>query len=80
MEYWDGRDRREGTNLDWLQHKETILGQLRELKQGTKETDEKVTTMQVSLAVLNTKLMVASAVSSFIVATVVSVLGLVLKS
>lgn len=79
MSDWDGVDRRDSQDLDWLQHKETILQQLRDLKQSTKDTDEKVTTMQVTLAVLNTKLMVASGISSFVVATVVSVLGLVVK-
>lgn len=71
MAEWDGHDRR-SVDLDWLQHKETILNQLKELKATTKETDDKVTLMKVDLAVLNTKLMVASAVSSTVVGTIVA--------
>lgn len=74
MPEWDGRDRR-SIDTDWLQHKENILNQLKELKTSTKETDDKVTSMKVDLAVLNTKLMVASGISSFVVATVISIIG-----
>lgn len=70
----DGHERR-SIDMDWLQHKENILSQLKELKTSTKETDDKVTSMKVDLAVLNTKLMVASGISSFVVATVISVIG-----
>lgn len=74
MADWDGHDRR-SIDMDWLLHKENILNQLKELKTSTKETDDKVTSMKVDLAVLNTKLMVASGLSSFVVATVISVIG-----
>ena len=74
MAEWDGHDRR-SIDMDWLQHKENILNQLKELKTSTKETDDKVTSMKVDLAVLNTKLMVASGISSFVVATVISIIG-----
>ena len=74
MAEWDGHDRR-SIDMDWLLHKENILNQLKELKTSTKETDDKVTSMKVDLAVLNTKLMVASGLSSFVVATVISVIG-----
>lgn len=74
MAEWDGHERR-SIDMDWLQHKENILSQLKELKTSTKETDDKVTSMKVDLAVLNTKLMVASGISSFVVATVISVIG-----
>ena len=79
MDEYNGHERRESTNLDWLQHKENILSQLKDLKRSTSKTDEKVTTMQVSLAILNTKMMMASMASSFIVATVISIIGLVIK-
>lgn len=74
MPEWDGHERR-SIDMDWLQHKENILNQLKELKTSTKETDDKVTSMKVDLAVLNTKLMVASGISSFVVATVISIIG-----
>jgi len=74
MADWDGHDRR-SIDMDWLLHKENILNQLKELKTSTKETDDKVTSMKVDLAVLNTKLRVASGLSSFVVATVISVIG-----
>ena len=74
MAEWDGYDRR-SIDMDWLQHKENILNQLKELKTSTKETDDKVTSMKVDLAVINTKLIVASGISSFVVATVISVIG-----
>lgn len=79
MNDFSGDEIKEGINLDWLKHKETILNQLKDLKQSTKETDEKVTSMQVNLAVLNTKLMVASAISSFVVATTISLIGIGIK-
>lgn len=74
MPEWDGHERR-SIDMDWLQHKENILNQLKELKTSTKETDDKVTSIKVDLAVLNTKLMVASGISSFVVATVISIIG-----
>lgn len=74
MPEWDGYERR-SIDMDWLQHKENILNQLKELKTSTKETDDKVTSVKVDLAVLNTKLMMASGISSFVVATVISIIG-----
>ena len=57
-------------------YKELILAEIKTLKDDfktfRKDTEEKVATMQVTLAILNTKLMTMSAVSSAIVGTVVA--------
>ena len=57
-------------------YKELILMEIKTLKDNfkdfQKETHEKVNTMQVTLAVLNTKLMAMSAISSAITGTVVA--------
>ena len=57
-------------------YKELILAEIKTLKDDfktfRKDTEEKVSAMQVTLAILNTKLMTMSAVSSAIVGTVVA--------
>ena len=57
-------------------YKELILAEIKTLKDDfktfRKDTEEKVATMQVTLAILNTKLMAMSAISSAIVGTVVA--------
>jgi hypothetical protein len=79
MQEWNGDDRRSNIEMDWHLHKETILNQLRDLKTATKNTDDKVMEMQIGFAVLNTKLMTASALSSFIVATVISIVATIIN-
>ena len=57
-------------------YKELILAEIKTLKEDfksfQKDTNDKVGTMQVTLAVLNTKLMAMSAISSAITGTVVA--------
>lgn len=57
-------------------YKELILAEIKTLKDDfktfRKDTEEKVSAMQVTLAILNTKLMTMSAISSAIVGTVVA--------
>ena len=57
-------------------YKELILAEIKTLKDDfksfQKDTNDKVGTMQVTLAVLNTKLMAMSAISSAITGTVVA--------
>ena len=65
-------------------YKELILMEIKTLKDNfkdfQKETHDKVNTMQVTLAVLNTKLMAMSAISSAVVGTVIAfVMDKVLK-
>ena len=79
MQEWNGDDRRSNIDMDWHLHKETILNQLRDLKTTTKDTDDKVVTMQIGFAVMNTKMMTASALSSFIVATVISIVATIIN-
>ena len=59
-------------------YKELILAEIKTLKEDfksfQKDTNDKVGTMQVTLAVLNTKLMAMSAISSAITGTVVAFL------
>ena len=59
-------------------YKELILAEIKTLKDDfksfQKDTNDKVGTMQVTLAVLNTKLMAMSAISSAITGTVVAFL------
>ena len=65
-------------------YKELILAEIKTLKEDfksfQKDTNDKVGTMQVTLAVLNTKLMAMSAISSAVVGTVIAfVMDKVLK-
>lgn len=65
-------------------YKELILAEIKTLKDDFKtfqrDTNDKVGAMQVTLAVLNTKLMTMSAVSSAVVGTVIAfVMDKVLK-
>lgn len=57
-------------------YKELILADIRRLNDDfrvfRKETEEKVNAMQVTLAVLNTKLMAMSAISSAITGTIIA--------
>ena len=57
-------------------YKELILAEIKTLKDDfksfQKDTNDKVGTMQITLAVLNTKLMAMSAISSAITGTVVA--------
>lgn len=57
-------------------YKELILAEIKTLKDDfksfRKETEDKVNAMQVTLAVLNTKLMTMSAISSAVVGSIVA--------
>lgn len=57
-------------------YKELILAEIKTLKDDfksfRKETEDKVNAMQVTLAVLNTKLMTISAISSAVVGSIVA--------
>lgn len=57
-------------------YKELILAEIKTLKEDfksfRKETEDKVNAMQVTLAVLNTKLMTMSAISSAVVGSIVA--------
>lgn len=57
-------------------YKELILAEIKTLKDDfkgfRKETEDKVGTMQITLAILNTKLMAISAISSAVTGTIIA--------
>jgi hypothetical protein len=68
MGEWDGLDRL-GQGIhdpDWLQHKMSMLNDIKELKEESKETKSMVVNMQVTLEVLKTKLMTIITVAGFV--------------
>ncbi len=82
MENWDGRERR--IPEEFGRYKELILNEIKEIKEEFKafrdSTDSKVNAMQITLAVLNQKIITMSAIASTLVGAVVAyVMDKVLK-
>jgi hypothetical protein len=75
MSDWNGKDRR-AMHDDFAQYKELILTEIKTLKMDFKEFKEKIndkiTKIDVTLATINTKLMVGSGLTSLIVAGIVT--------
>jgi hypothetical protein len=64
-------------NNDWVEYKKLIIASIDELKSRVDKIEHMIADMRTTVAILNTKLMIASAVTSIVVSAVV---GMIVKS
>jgi translation elongation factor EF-4 len=57
---------------DWIEYKKHIIASIEELKVRVDKIEQMIAEIRTTVAILNTKLMVASAATSIIVAAIVS--------